>query len=141
MRRYRGRRSARPGKTRGPAAGRTSFPVNFNVPAEAGKLNSNKICAVRIHGRTMRWLNSYFGDRRHGVVTVVDYTLSAGTELNDLCKRILRTPQRIRELKIRVWGGNIWAGSIAYFRGSGRDGGSRVESLGGRRTRASGECF
>src|ERR1043166_271049 len=90
MRRHRGRESARQAKTREPAARRISFPVDLNAPAEAGKLDSNKICAVRINSCTMRWLNPYFGDRRHGVVTVVDYSFAAGLELNYLFKCILR---------------------------------------------------
>src|ERR1041385_737879 len=83
MRRHRGRELARQGKRRETAAGRMSFAVNLNVPAEAGKLNSDRICVGRIHSCAVRWLNSYFGDRCHGVVAVVDYAFATGTELND----------------------------------------------------------
>src|SRR5882724_12271975 len=133
-RRPRWRESLRQEKMRVAAAGRISFPVNSNVPAEARKLNSNKICAVRIHTCAVRWLNSYFGDRGHGVVAVVDYTLAAGIELDDFRERILtgRGTHRVVKRQRR-----IWRSSIANLRGSGRDRRSRVEGVGRRRGRCS----
>ena len=38
----------------------------------------------------MRWLKSYFGNRRQGIVAVGDYTLAAGTELDDFDENVLR---------------------------------------------------
>src|SRR5262249_58394672 len=84
----------------------------------------------------MRWLNSNFGDRRHGVVAVVDYTFAARAEVNDLWERMrLGAIQRTLELK-----GRIWRSGIADLSGTGRKRRSRVESVGRRGARAGGEC-
>src|SRR5207248_8295178 len=82
-------------KTRVPVGGRRSFPVNPNVPADPGKLNSNRIYAV--HSCAMRRLERDFRrclkrkNLRTGVGgAIVDPRLSARIEFYRLNKRVLR---------------------------------------------------
>ncbi len=88
----------------------------------------------------MRWLNSYFGDRRHGVIAIVDYTFAAGIELDDFLELILHLRVSATD-GIAKCKGRARRGGIADLRGTGREWRSSVEIVGRRRTCASGECF